>query len=70
MNSRNSNLDRIEKLWLELEPSIQRTLLSYEEDPQLRENLAQNIFLALLSAVNRLDNIRNMRPMFHESFTT
>lgn len=61
MNSRNSNLDRIEKLWLELEPSIQRTLLSYEADPQLREDLAQNIFLALLSAVNRLDSITNIR---------
>ena len=51
MNSRNSNLDRIEKLWLELESSIQRTLLSYEADPQLREDLAQKIFLALLSTV-------------------
>ncbi|NKB34797.1 MAG: sigma-70 family RNA polymerase sigma factor [Pseudomonadales bacterium] len=56
-----NELDRIEKLWEELEPSIQRMLLSYEADPQLREDLAQNIFLALLAAVDRLDAVTNIR---------
>lgn len=56
-----NNMERIEQLWEELEPSIQRMLLSYEADPQLREDLAQNVFLALLSAIDRLDAVKNIR---------
>lgn len=56
-----NKMERIELLWEELEPSIQRMLLSYEADPQLREDLAQNVFLALLSAIDRLDSVKNLR---------
>jgi RNA polymerase sigma-70 factor, ECF subfamily len=40
-------------LWAEFAPAISRTLLSYERDATLREDLLQDLFLAILGSVER-----------------
>lgn len=50
---------RTEALWTEYGPSLNRMMLSYEADADLRKDLAQNVFLALLQSVGRIDNAEN-----------
>jgi len=61
MSSAELKLKRAEELWIEFGPLIHRTLLSYEADPQLREDLSQNVFLALVSAMPRIDSVLNLK---------
>jgi RNA polymerase sigma-70 factor (ECF subfamily) len=50
-----------EALWREHSKGINRVLLSYEADRALREDLAQNVFLALLQSVERVRAADNPR---------
>lgn len=43
-----------ERIWTEHGPALSRTLRSYEADPHLCEDLAQNVFLALLTSLDRI----------------
>lgn len=52
---------KAEALWSELGPAVGRTLLSYERDPDLRQDLAQDVFLALLASVERIERASNQR---------
>lgn len=52
---------RAEALWSEHGPALGRALMSYERDPHLREDLAQNVFLAVLASVDRIEAARNPR---------
>ena len=61
MSSAKLRLKQAEELWIEFGPLIHRTLLSYEADPQLREDLSQNVFLALVSAMPRIDSVVNLK---------
>lgn len=48
------NIEAAEALWWQYAESLNRMMLSYEADRQLREDLSQNVFLALLSSVERV----------------
>lgn len=54
-------IEQAERLWEEWAPVINRSLISYEADPALRQDLSQNVFIALLSVVNRIEDVRNMK---------
>lgn len=52
------NADRIrraEALWSRFRAAISRTLLSYERDADLRQDLAQEVFLAVLASIDRIE---------------
>jgi len=55
------NIAQAELLWQQYNKLIHRSLLSYEADPQLREDLAQNVFIALLSSADRMESISNVK---------
>jgi RNA polymerase sigma-70 factor, ECF subfamily len=50
---------RAEQLWADYGPALSRTLRSYEADPHLCEDLAQNVFLALLTSLDRIAQADN-----------
>jgi RNA polymerase sigma-70 factor (ECF subfamily) len=50
---------RAEQIWAEYGPALSRTLRSYEADPHLCEDLAQNVFLALLTSLERIAQADN-----------
>jgi RNA polymerase sigma-70 factor (ECF subfamily) len=52
---------RAEQLWADYGPALSRTLRSYEADPHLCEDLAQNVFLALLTSLERIAQAENPR---------
>lgn len=52
---------RAEQLWTEHGPALSRTLRSYEADPHLCEDLAQNVFMALMSSLDRIAQADNPR---------
>ncbi|MDN3639377.1 RNA polymerase sigma factor [Simiduia curdlanivorans] len=51
----------MEQLWLSYSAAIMRTLSGYEADQQLREDLAQEIFCAMLHSVERISSAENPR---------
>lgn len=57
----NSNQQQAEYLWHQYAAGILRTLTSYELDPQLREDLAQEIFCAIAQSVPRILAAENPR---------
>lgn len=50
---------RAEQLWTDYGPALSRTLRSYEADPHLCEDLAQNVFMALMLSLDRIDAADN-----------
>lgn len=54
MGMTKDNIALAEALWREHASSLHRMLLSYEADRSLREDLAQNVFLALLQSIERV----------------
>jgi RNA polymerase sigma-70 factor (ECF subfamily) len=61
MRLSNEQAQRAERLWAEYGPALSRTLRSYEIDPHLCEDLAQNVFLALLMSLDRIAAADNPR---------
>lgn len=59
MTRKNPDCVFAEELWHRYAESIMRTLFSYEADAQLREDLAQDVFLALLNSVSAVMNAEN-----------
>lgn len=59
MEHRAEQVKRAEALWSQFGPAISRTLLSYERDADLRQDLAQEVFLALLGSIDRIDAASN-----------
>lgn len=55
------NQHHAEQLWQQYAAGIVRTLASYELDPQLREDLAQEIFCAIAQSVSRILAAENPR---------
>lgn len=54
MSGYKNNISEAESLWRQYAESLNRMMLSYEADWQLREDLAQNVFLALINSVERV----------------
>ncbi len=52
--SSNKQVEQAEALWQQHAESLNRMLLSYEADRDLREDLAQNVFLALFHSIERV----------------
>jgi len=50
---------RAEALWSRFGAAISRTLLAYERDAYLREDLAQDVFLAVLASIDRIEAATN-----------
>ncbi len=48
-------------MWSQFGPAIARALLSYERDPHRRQDLTQEIFLAMLDSVERIEAAANPR---------
>jgi RNA polymerase sigma-70 factor (ECF subfamily) len=59
MRLSNEQARRAEQLWADYGPALSRTLRSYEADPHLCEDLAQNVFLALLTSLDRIAAAEN-----------
>jgi RNA polymerase sigma-70 factor (ECF subfamily) len=59
MSTKKQVIKRAEELWTEYGCSLNRMMLSYEVDEDLRKDLAQNVFLALLHSVERIDSAEN-----------
>lgn len=60
VNSNNKN-QQTEQLWRTFSAAIMRALLSYEADPQLREDLAQEVFIALSQSYERIQAATNVK---------
>lgn len=60
VNSNNRN-EQVEQLWHTFSAAIMRALLSYEADPQLREDLAQEVFIALSQSYERILTAANVK---------
>jgi RNA polymerase sigma-70 factor, ECF subfamily len=45
---------RAEALWTEFGAAVSRALLAYERDPDRRQDLMQDVFLAVLGSVDRI----------------
>lgn len=61
MDRQSDRVKRAETLWSQHGPAISRTLLSYERDPDLRQDLAQEVFLAVLGSIDRIESASNPR---------
>ena len=48
-------------LWQQYQAAISRTLMSYEADPALRQDLAQEAYLALHRSAEKLSQVDNKR---------
>jgi len=60
VKSNNKN-QQTEQLWHTFSGAIMRVLLSYEADPQLREDLAQEVFIAISQSFERVQTATNMK---------
>ena len=54
-----------EQLWQQHAAGIVRTLASYESDPQLREDLAQEVFCAIAQSVQRITAAEHPRAYLY-----
>jgi RNA polymerase sigma-70 factor (ECF subfamily) len=61
MSGNKNNIAAAKALWQEYGESLNRMMMSYEADRALREDLSQNVFLALLSSVERVMAADNPR---------
>lgn len=61
MASSNHKNQQTEQLWHTFSAAIMRALLSYEADPQLREDLAQEVFIALSQSYERILTATNVK---------
>ncbi len=52
-------IERAQALWSQFGPAIARTLLSYERDADLRQDLMQEVFLAVLGSIDRIETANN-----------
>jgi RNA polymerase sigma-70 factor (ECF subfamily) len=52
---------KAEALWSQFGPAVSRMLLSYERDAHLRQDLAQEVFLAVLDSADRIQAADNPR---------
>jgi RNA polymerase sigma-70 factor (ECF subfamily) len=52
---------KAEALWSQFGPAVVRTLMSYERDADLRQDLAQDVFLAVLASIDRIEAASNPR---------
>ncbi|HEX6993191.1 MAG TPA: sigma factor [Gammaproteobacteria bacterium] len=59
MDRQTDRVRRAEALWSQFGAAISRTLLSYERDAALREDLAQEVFLAALASIDRIEAAAN-----------
>jgi RNA polymerase sigma-70 factor (ECF subfamily) len=49
-------MQRAQALWAEHASAVARALLCYERDADLRQDLAQDVFLAMLASLERIDS--------------
>ena len=61
----NNPQQQAEQLWNSHSAGIVRTLASYESDPQLREDLAQEIFCAITQSAQRIVAAENPRAYIY-----
>lgn len=54
-------MNKAEALWAQFGPTVARVLLSYERDAHLRQDLSQEVFLAVLDSVDRIQAAANPR---------
>jgi RNA polymerase sigma factor (sigma-70 family) len=59
MRKHADRLARAQALWDQFSPAVSRTLLSYERDASLRQDLTQEVFLAVLDSVERIAAANN-----------
>jgi RNA polymerase sigma-70 factor (ECF subfamily) len=55
MDSSASRMQRTQALWGAHAPAIARALLCYERDADLRQDLTQDVFLAMLASLERIE---------------
>lgn len=48
-----------EALWAQFGPAVARTLVSYERNADLRQDLTQEVFLAILGSIDRIEVAKN-----------
>ena len=63
--SRNSKISEAEALWHRYAESLNRMMMSYEADRELREDLAQNVFLAILNSLDRVLAAQNQKAYIY-----
>lgn len=51
--------ERARVMWAMFGPAVARTLLSYERDLDLRQDLVQEVFLAVLASIDRIEEAKN-----------
>lgn len=54
-------VEKAEALWRQFGPAVLRILLGYERDEHLRQDLAQEAFLAVLDSVDRIQSANSPR---------
>lgn len=59
MEHRFDPIQRAEAVWTQFSPAISRTLLAYERDAELRRDLAQEVYLAILASIVRVEAAEN-----------
>ena len=59
--SKDNNAGLIEQLWQQHGASLNRMMMSYEVDADLRKDLAQNVLLALLNSAERIKTADNKK---------
>jgi RNA polymerase sigma-70 factor (ECF subfamily) len=55
MGNQADRIRRAEALWAHFGPAISRTLVAYERDAELRQDLTQEVFLAILGSIERIE---------------
>lgn len=61
MDRQSVQVRKAEVLWSQFGPAVLRMLLSYERDAHLRQDLAQEVFLAVLDSTDRIQAADNPR---------
>ncbi len=59
MRNQADRLKSAQALWDQFSPVVSRTLLSYERDASLRQDVTQEVFLAVLDSVERIEAANN-----------